>query len=797
MSFDNIPSAMKNTPHWIVWKLEDKGSKKPTKTPYRVKGGFAKVNDSSTWSTFEAAVQAYENGGYSGIGFVFKGTPFIGIDIDHVYTPEKRGLDQTAAEALVIAGETYIELSQSGTGFHAILKGKLPDGRRKSEPFEMYGEGSNRYFAMTGNQWSNCREIREDQAAIDTIHSKYIEPQDKPLQSAPLRQPETISLSEDQIVERAMAAKNGALFSSLWAGDTSAYDGDDSRADMALCNILAFWCQKDASQMDRLFRQSALYRPKWDKRHGHDTYGGITIAEAIAGCQDVYSPHTQKVIKPEFRPREAEKPTEWETPIPFDMIDTPDFPTECLPPHVAAFVEALAESTQTPTEMAAVLSLGVLATALQSKFELEITSDWKEPLCLYTVAIAPPGERKSAVIGSLTRPVYGYEAERRESEAVEIRRNQDERSMLEQRLEGAKKNAAKAKGDNALVAKQEALDLSAELAEFKDIYPFRLLVDDTTPEKLVDIMDTQGGCIAVSSAEGGVFDAMSGRYDKSTNLDIYLKGHAGDPISVDRVGRKSNFVKEPRLTMMLAIQPEVLTGLMDNATFRGRGLCGRFLYVKCKSKVSRRNVNPPSIPYEVKSQYNQFVQDILAKQYKGTIRLSNDAQKLRIQYAKTIEHRLGNTLEHMRDWGGKAVGAMLRIAGLIHASEVQVNPAEVNISAETVAAAVKIMEVLCVHAMAVYQDMGSDETIEDAKYLLRRINEAGQDEISKRDLFDLCKGKFKKVEAMEPAVQTLVDMGYIREVETGTGKRGRPSKKIIANLTSKNSNNSKNINRVS
>jgi hypothetical protein len=482
---------------------------------------------------------------------------------------------------------------------------------------------------------------------------------------------------------------------------------------------------------------------------------------------------------------------EWDKPIPFDTIQTPDFPTECLPPPVAAFVEALAESTQTPPEMAAVLSLGVLATALQSKFDLEVTSDWKEPLCLYTVANAPPGERKSAVIGALTKPVYSYEAERREAEAIEIRQNQDERSMLEQRLEAAKKAAAKAKGDNALAAREEALEISAELAEFKDMHPFRALVDDTTPEKLVDIMDTQDGCITVSSAEGGLFDSMSGRYDKSSNFDVYLKGHAGDPITVDRIGRKPNYVKEPRLTMMLTIQPEVVNGLMNNATLRGRGLCGRFLYVKCKSKVSRRNVNPPPIPNEVKYQYNLFVKDILSSQYKGTIRLSEEAQKLRIQYAETVEQRLGDTLEHMRDWGGKAVGAMLRIAALIHASEVKVNPAEVNISAETVAAAIKIMEVLCVHAMATYQDMGEDGTFEDAKYLLRRINESGQDEISKRDLWHICKGKFKKVEAMEPALQTLIDMGYVREIEQKTG--GRPTRKLIVNPLTKSTNSTKRV----
>lgn len=114
---------------------------------------------------------------------------------------------------------------------------------------------------------------------------------------------------------------------------------------------------------------------------------------------------------------------EWDKPIPFSNPNTPDFPVESLPGAVGAFVEQLAESTQTPEEMAGILSLGILATAFQSKYEVEITPDWREPLCLYPVAVAPPGERKSAVISALSGPVYEYEAEQREFEAAEIAQN--------------------------------------------------------------------------------------------------------------------------------------------------------------------------------------------------------------------------------------------------------------------------------------------------------------------------------------------------------------------------------------
>ena len=166
-------------------------------------------------------------------------------------------------------------------------------------------------------------------------------------------------------------------------------------------------------------------------------------------------------------------------------------------------------------------------------------------------------------------------------------------------MQAAKNKAANGKGDFN-VKKQEVLELSSQLARFKDLHPYRLLADDSTTEKLVDIMDKQGGSITVCSSEGGIFDIIGGRYDRTANLDVYLKGHSGDSLTVDRIGRKKNKIPNPRLSMVLTVQPSVLYGLMDNATFKGRGLCGRFLYSMCKSKVGHREITPAPVPEKIR-----------------------------------------------------------------------------------------------------------------------------------------------------------------------------------------------------
>lgn len=95
-----------------------------------------------------------------------------------------------------------------------------------------------------------------------------------------------IDLDDRELIEKARASSNGAKFERLWAGDLSDYGGDHSQADLGLCNILAFWTGRDVDRMDRLFRQSGLYRVKWDR----DDYRTKTLQDAADNTRQTYDP---------------------------------------------------------------------------------------------------------------------------------------------------------------------------------------------------------------------------------------------------------------------------------------------------------------------------------------------------------------------------------------------------------------------------------------------------------------------------------------------------------------------------
>ena len=95
-------------------------------------------------------------------------------------------------------------------------------------------------------------------------------------------------LSDETIMEKMFTSANGEKTKALWNGGN---DGKSaSEGDLALCNILAFWCGGDEEQMDRLFRSSSRIRDKWDEVHGVETYGNITIKKAIRSCKEFYDP---------------------------------------------------------------------------------------------------------------------------------------------------------------------------------------------------------------------------------------------------------------------------------------------------------------------------------------------------------------------------------------------------------------------------------------------------------------------------------------------------------------------------
>src|SRR5262249_41224354 len=155
-----------------------------------------------------------------------------------------------------------------------------------------------------------------------------------------------------------------------------------------------------------------------------------------------------------------------------------------LPHWLRSWVEAVAEATQTPPDLAALLSLAVCGAAVASKFRVIVRDGWSEPPNIFAVVALPPGDRKSAVFPEAIRPVQAFEAEELERMRPVIAEATCEHRMLEARLKIAEMKAAKVEGIEAEELKREAGKLAKELAVHTVPDEPRLYCDDVTPEKL-------------------------------------------------------------------------------------------------------------------------------------------------------------------------------------------------------------------------------------------------------------------------------------------------------------------------
>lgn len=296
-------------PNWVGYKavpkmkngepvLKPNGKPKMDKVPMNPHtGGKAQVNNPATWGTFETTVGAVQENGWDGVGFVLtKKAGVVGIDLDDCI--DENGQVSPYAENVTQRILSYAEKSPSNDGIHILAKGSIPRAFKNGR-IELYDDG--RFLTYTGNCLPGFEGvgIRPAQDAIDAITAELeAEREQKKKPNKTVNTVKTaVSLDYYELIEKAKSAANGAKFQALWEGNTTGYESQ-SEADAALCQMLAFWTGNDETAVDSLFRQSGLYREKWDEVHYSDgaTYGQRTIERAIAQNGEVYSGNGETAV---------------------------------------------------------------------------------------------------------------------------------------------------------------------------------------------------------------------------------------------------------------------------------------------------------------------------------------------------------------------------------------------------------------------------------------------------------------------------------------------------------------------
>lgn len=468
----------------------------------------------------------------------------------------------------------------------------------------------------------------------------------------------------------------------------------------------------------------------------------------------------------------AVEPPVWPEPMIPGSLRAPDFPEDILQGVWGDMARAVSASTQTPPALGIMCVLGVMATLLQRRFEVSPYGDtYTEPLALWVVSASPSGTRKTAVLNAFMGPIVRWEKLQYDRYRVLIARANAARSTAKKRIEALNQQASKCKDKTELQGIRDDIERE-ELDMPEEVRAPRLFTGDTTAERLQAMLFENSERMAVHSDEPGIFRVMAGAYSNGAqNLDVFLQGHAGSAMRIDRAGRMAH-VDKPALSFNLMIQPGLMSEVAGSKGFRDSGLLARFLYAIPATNVGKRDVRKhTSIDANVLDRYERGVLSLLEGYLcePGTVPkvqlldLSDAARELWLDFSQYIEDNQGDDgiFESIRDWTSKLAGAVARIAALLELAEVGLGA--VVVRSDAMHRAIKLAKVLIPHAQAAFGLLGTDSTDTDALAVLKWVQIHGYEEFTRRDAQKAMEGRFRSVDKLKRAVDRLDTMDCLRE----------------------------------
>lgn len=416
--------------------------------------------------------------------------------------------------------------------------------------------------------------------------------------------------------------------------------------------------------------------------------------------------------------------------------------------------------------MGVLAELAIISVCIQGKVFIQVKPDYKESTNLYVLIIAEPGERKSPLLKILSAPLYEYEKNINKERKIKIREDEIKLKVMQKKLSEYEENCDFDKATKVQVKIDSFLESKTRL--------LRLTTDDFTIEALTSLMAENDGKMSVISSEGGMFTNITGRYSNKSSFETLLKAYTGDTIRVDRKGRDSELIESALLTILLMAQESVLEGIMSNGDLRGQGFLGRFLYCKPISPMGTRVYDTPPLNQETITEFNAILVNLLNIEGVNVLTLSDEAYKVSKDFFDWLEPQLVNELNEIRDWASKLHGTTIRIAGILHCIENN-GIGDSIISKSTMKNACDIAVCFIEHAKLAFSLMGTSESVIKAKFVLRKLETINVTEITKRDIYILCRSRyFKKAEDINETLDLLEEHGYIRtKDETVSNTVGR------------------------
>lgn len=474
-----------------------------------------------------------------------------------------------------------------------------------------------------------------------------------------------------------------------------------------------------------------------------------------------------------------------------DVKPLPVWPTHALPSWVRAHVEASAARLQVPVDLCAQLAIGTLASICMGKARVTVDT-WTEPLNLYAYCAMHSGAGKSPAEKAIVSPLREWEASHRVSTEDDHRFAVAAWKVTQKRYKDMEDSVVRG---SVSMDDPEYRQLVLDAAQPKPT-PFRLTVDDSTPERLVQLLAAHRR-LALISTEAGLLDMVAGQISRggTPNIDVYLKAWSGETIQRDRKGGEdgpeSTVVTDALLSVVLTIQPSVITKYQATSPeLRGRGFFARFMPSVPRSLVGTRRHGQQRAPGPEADAYRDQLH-ALAHTMDTTMPVqltpTPGAAAMFYRWCDTMEAQLapGGRLAALHDASSKIKSSVLRVAGLLTVAEGEWR----SIDEPIMARAIEVGDYWTEHAL--YVEGASEATEVEDEHALRMaraiVDWARRKEVLEVDPRQVYLSRrrglsLRGVEELAPGFELLVARGWAQITHGSVADIGVPRVKVRARL---------------
>jgi len=617
--FKHIPLDLQQFPHWVGWNYEEQSGKPAKVLLNALTGKYAKVNDSTTWQTFDQAINFFTQRApkfASGIGFVLNGEGYCCIDLDHCF---QKGVLSPVARDILKLMNSYTEVSPSGQGLHIWIKGKKPvnspcKAALGNMHIEVYDTG--RYLTMTGEVFEGFKEIAERD--LKPLFDRFFPAPSPAPKVEPKKAASPLGDTDDQILERMFNSQDGATARRLWQGNIEGYESA-SQADWALLRQIAFYAGNNPEQMERIFCQSGLYRQKTDTKRGNTTYLKRTIQKVIEHTAKTYDPNYRSKTPPPHpgdTPKDKKAPTLTPTQEKtLETVEQPDQEAQSLlekkfrtvadipfdlsahHPFLQEYCRELHSCTDARPQALITALLSALAANVGNKAFIQCGH--RKHFCnIWSIIIAPSTiGRKSTAIDLATSPLKDFNEE--------LQKAYEEHRKAYEALPEAEKNTRPAP------------------VKYYIKYPA------ASAEKFIEILGNNPNGILVFYE----IATFLSRMNKSYNADVKSTITAmfdGSPFEASTLSRGDQYVKNPAFSIATASTKEWFLKEIDRENDTNSGFLQRFLI--CNANDIK--LDSLDFGFRTGETVSQYVQNNLAFMYNA---LRGIGQDVPVEIALTEE----------------------------------------------------------------------------------------------------------------------------------------------------------------